>query len=128
MTTRISETEALALQILETLYLLSEGRPQAPFKLAGTLADAEAAMQLAADNGWVLLDRDGSVWLTGKGRRLIELSRPPARPQFMYTLLPQQESDHYFSECPYCGHMVDELDLEELMQHLDPDHEAPVKN
>lgn len=26
-----------------------------------------------------------------------------------------------------CGHLVDELDLEEVLQHLEPGHEAPTK-
>ena len=38
-----------------------------------------------------------------------------------------QEDGHH-CRCPICGHMVDEEDLEEVMQHIDPDHKAPAKN
>jgi hypothetical protein len=125
---QISETEALALQIVRALCLLSEGRAHVAFRRTRSLADADTAMQLAADKGWLLIDGDGGVWLTDKGRRLIEPHESSAPPQFIYSERPQQESDHYFSECPRCGHLVDELDHEEVMQHLDPDHEAPAKN
>lgn len=29
---------------------------------------------------------------------------------------------------PICGHLVDDLDLEEVMQHLVPAHTAPAMN
>lgn len=32
----------------------------------------------------------------------------------------------HHSRCPICGHLVDELDLEEVLAHLEPGHEAPV--
>lgn len=35
-------------------------------------------------------------------------------------------TDH-FTRCPICGHMVDKLDLEEVLAHLEPEHEAPVR-
>lgn len=41
---------------------------------------------------------------------------------------PLQQSDEHHTRCPVCSHLVDELDLEEVLQHLDPDHEAPKKN
>ena len=39
-----------------------------------------------------------------------------------------QESTEHHTRCPICGHMIDEFELAEVMQHLDPDHEAPTKN
>lgn len=39
---------------------------------------------------------------------------------------PRKDAADHYTRCPMCGHLVDELDLEEVMQHLDP-HEAPPK-
>ena len=30
-----------------------------------------------------------------------------------------QEADEHHTHCPICGHMVDEFDLEEVLQHLE---------
>jgi len=49
-------------------------------------------------------------------------------PKPRYPVVPQQESTEHHTRCPICGHMVDELDLEEVLAHLDPEHEAPAKN
>jgi hypothetical protein len=51
--------------------------------------------------------------------------KPPPR---KYPVTPQQESAEHHCRCPICGHLVDELDLEEVLQHVDPDHQAPTKN
>lgn len=48
--------------------------------------------------------------------------RPPL------VVIPHQVDTEHHTRCPICGHMVDELDLDEVMQHLEPDHEAPFKN
>lgn len=50
------------------------------------------------------------------------------QPASRYPVEPQQVSAEHHVRCPICGHMVDELDLEEVIPHLDPDHEAPKKN
>ncbi len=55
---------------------------------------------------------------------MIRRTGPPGK----YPATPHQASDEHHSRCPICGHLVDELDLEEVMQHLDPDHVAPTKN
>lgn len=36
-------------------------------------------------------------------------------------------TEHH-ARCPTCGHMIDKLDLDEVMQHLEPDHAAPAMN
>jgi hypothetical protein len=41
---------------------------------------------------------------------------------------PHQETGEQHSLCPICGTWVDELDLEEVLRHVDPDHRAPPKN
>jgi len=40
---------------------------------------------------------------------------------------PHQASTEHHTRCPICGHVVDELDLAEVMEHLEPDHQAPSK-
>jgi hypothetical protein len=52
-------------------------------------------------------------------------SRPPT-PKFPVT--PHQASEEHHCRCPICGHLVDELDLEEVLRHLEPDHKAPTKS
>ena len=42
--------------------------------------------------------------------------------------IPHQVSTEHHTRCPICGHLVDEVDLEEVLAHLDPEHEAPVTN
>lgn len=39
-----------------------------------------------------------------------------------------QVSTEHHTRYPICGHLVDELDLEEVLTHLEPEHEAPVWN
>lgn len=41
---------------------------------------------------------------------------------------PQQVSHEHHTRCPICGHWVDELDLEEVLQHPDRPHDPPAKN
>jgi hypothetical protein len=43
--------------------------------------------------------------------------QPKKPPPLKYPVAPLQES-----------HWVDELDLEEVLQHVDPNHQAPTKN
>jgi len=42
-----------------------------------------------------------------------------------WSMRPHQESAEHHARCPICGHPVDELDLAEVMEHLEPDHQAP---
>ena len=73
MATRISKAEARAHQIVRALSTLSEGRPVAGYQLGEllkTIAGADAAIQLAADKGWVLIEGDARICLTDKGREL----------------------------------------------------------
>lgn len=51
--------------------------------------------------------------------------RTPPPPKF--EPIPLQSTDEHHCRCPICGHLVDELDLEEVLQHLEPGHEAPIK-
>ena len=55
------------------------------------------------------------------------MSRPKVSP-LRYPVTPLQASDEHHCRCPICGHQVDELDLEEVLQHVEPDHNAPAKN
>jgi len=41
---------------------------------------------------------------------------------------PHQPVGEHHCRCPICGHLVDELDLEEVLQHPDTPHEAPAGN
>ena len=54
------------------------------------------------------------------------MTDPVPPPRFKAT--PYQPVGEHHCRCPICGHMVDEIDLEEVMQHLDPVHDAPTKN
>jgi hypothetical protein len=49
-------------------------------------------------------------------------------PPLKYPVTPLQDSDEHHCQCPICAHWVDELDLEEVLQHVDPDHQAPTRN
>jgi len=49
---------------------------------------------------------------------------PPGRRK----AVPQQDSEDHYCRCPICGHMVDELDLDEVLQHLDLDHRGPIEH
>jgi hypothetical protein len=54
--------------------------------------------------------------------------RPNKQPPRKYPIMPHQVSDEHHCQCPICGHWVDEVDLKEVLQHVDPDHQAPAKN
>lgn len=67
------------------------------------------------------------------------MTRPRPRPagpaiaailgrRLKYPVRPLQPIGEHHSRCPICGHLVDELDLEEVMQHLEPGHRAPSKS
>jgi hypothetical protein len=45
-----------------------------------------------------------------------------------YPVTPLQPDGEHYCGCPVCGHVVDELDLEEVLQHLEPDHRPPAKH
>jgi hypothetical protein len=47
-------------------------------------------------------------------------------PEISRDAAPGDREQH--SLCPICGTWVDELDLEEVLRHVDPDHRAPPKN
>jgi len=71
-----SETETLARHIVSTLYNATDGRPQQWRSLAGISAtrETEAAVKLAVDRGWLLVERGHSVCLTDEGRRIASAS------------------------------------------------------
>lgn len=69
-----TSTESLALHIVRALYAATDGKPQAWRSLAGIAASTgtDAAVQLAVDRGWLLLEGGHSVCLTDAGRRLVK--------------------------------------------------------
>ena len=69
MTTQIFDAEAMARQIVQALATLDERRPQSAIELTETIACAGAAVQLAIDRGWLLIEGSHSVYLTNEGRR-----------------------------------------------------------
>ena len=46
-------------------------------------------------------------------------SRSNKLPPLKYPVTPLQQSDEHHCQCPICGHWVDELDLEEVLRHVD---------
>ncbi len=68
-----TSTESLALHIVRALHAATDGKPQAWRSLAGISASTgtDAAVQLAVDRGWLLLEGGHSVALTDAGRRLV---------------------------------------------------------
>ena len=67
-----SEVEALARHLVCALYDATDGRPQVWRTLAGLGKGSEsgAAVKLAVDMGWLLIEGGHSVCLTDVGRRL----------------------------------------------------------
>jgi len=67
-----SEVEKLARHIVNSLYEATGGRPQQWRSLAGIseTTETKAAVQLAVDRGWMLIEGGHSVCLTDAGRRL----------------------------------------------------------
>jgi hypothetical protein len=61
--------------------------------------------------------------MTSKKKRRVTVRKP-----FKYPVTPHQESWEHHSFCEICGTLVDELDLEEVLKHVEPEHEAPPKN
>ena len=49
-------------------------------------------------------------------------------PSPRFEAIPHQPVGEHHCRCPICGHLVDELDLEEVMQHLEPGHAPPAKH
>jgi hypothetical protein len=95
---------------------------------------AKRAARFAAS---LLCDADRAR-LLGRAKRLeeqaAELERqaaalmPPLTLSVGLAVKLLHESDEHHYLCPICGHWVDELDLEEVLQHVDPDHQASAKN
>lgn len=69
-----SEVEKLARHIVNSLYETTEGRPQQWRSLVGIseTAEAKAAVQLAVDRGWLLIEGGHSICLTDAGRRYVK--------------------------------------------------------
>ncbi len=69
-----SNIEALARHLVRALYDATDGRPQHWRSLAGLGkgSDSAAAVQLAIDRGWLLIEGGHSVCLTDEGRQLAE--------------------------------------------------------
>ena len=69
-----SEVEKLARHIVNSLYESTGGRPQQWRSLAGIYEseEATAAVQLAVDRGWLLVEGGHSICLTDEGRRVGE--------------------------------------------------------
>jgi len=54
--------------------------------------------------------------------------RPERSCRFPAVPLHQVDGGDHYCWCEICLSWVDEEDLEEVMQHIDPDHKAPAKN
>jgi hypothetical protein len=63
-------TEELALHILKRVYEDTEGRPM-EWRTLATNKTGEAAVELAVDRGWMLVDGSKGVCLTDAGRALV---------------------------------------------------------
>ena len=63
--------EIMALHLMQSLYKATDGRPMQYRALSGfyEAAETKAAVQLAVDRGWLLLEGGHSVALTDAGRR-----------------------------------------------------------
>lgn len=72
-----SEAEALARHIMRSLYDATDGLPQQWRSLAGIseTSESEAAVRLAVDRGWLLVERGHSICLTDEGRRIASGAR-----------------------------------------------------
>ncbi|WP_295142903.1 hypothetical protein [uncultured Reyranella sp.] len=44
-----------------------------------------------------------------------------------YKVEAHQDSEEHHTRCPICGHLVDELDFQEVLVHLEPEHETRVR-
>jgi hypothetical protein len=51
--------------------------------------------------------------------------QPPPR---KYPVTPLEESEERHCLCAICGCWVDELNPDEVLQHLEPEHATPTKN
>ena len=69
-----SVTEKLARHIVASLYDATGGKPQQWRSLAGIseTTETKAAVQLAVDRGWLLIQGGHSICLTDEGRRMGE--------------------------------------------------------
>ena len=65
-------TEELARQILRRIYEDTDGRPM-EWRTLVTNKSADAAVELAVDYGWLLIDGDKGVCLSDEGRALVRL-------------------------------------------------------
>ena len=64
--------EELALHILKRVYEETDGRPT-EWRMLATNKTGEAAVELAVDRGWLLVDGSKGVCLTEEGRALVRL-------------------------------------------------------
>jgi len=69
-----SETETLALHLVNALYRVTDGRPNQWHMLAGFDDVTNDAIEFAEARGWMIVERGHSVALTEMGRRLVEES------------------------------------------------------
>lgn len=69
-----SKTEALALHIMRSLHDSTVGRPMQWRSLAGIsdVTEAQEAVQLAVDHGWLLIEGGHSICLTDAGRQVLQ--------------------------------------------------------
>jgi len=68
---RTTQTETLALHLMHRLYEATDGRPSRWKMLAG-MKLTKPALDLAVENGWLLIDGGGhSVCLTEAGRERV---------------------------------------------------------
>jgi hypothetical protein len=63
-------TEELARQILRRIYEDTDGRPM-EWRTLVTNKTADAAVELAVDYGWLLIDGDKGICLSDEGRALV---------------------------------------------------------
>ena len=63
-------TQELARQILRRIYEDTDGRPM-EWRTLVTNKTADAAVELAVDYGWLLIDGDKGVCLSDEGRALV---------------------------------------------------------
>ena len=68
------KTETMASHLVRDLYEVTDGRPM-QWRAIGGMADGsdiQAAVQLAVQKGWMLLEGSHSVCLTDEGRKQVE--------------------------------------------------------
>ena len=74
------KTEIMASRLVRDLYDVTAGRPM-QWRAIGGMADGsdiEAAVQLAVQKGWMVLEGVHSVCLTDEGRKQVEYQSSPS--------------------------------------------------